>query len=238
MSEDAPTTNHGVRKLLLLRHGEVASHRGDPPVTKEGLDFAREVGRRLGVREGRLHVVCGDLLRTRQTAAAIVEGARSAAAEVAPPRVSFAMRNPDIYVAGERVDFVSSVDALAAQVDGLTREEAAAVPFFQGFFAAPDRIGWWLRQAHPPGDDAAAVARRVMNFAASHADRSNAMTTVAVTHSPVLRACAYELFGCDPGEPAWLTGLAAEVYPDHSVRMVLLPEAPQCAGQSPHLGLS
>jgi broad specificity phosphatase PhoE len=227
MSEDSSTSSHVAQRLmLLLRHGEIASHRGDVPVTEAGLVFAKEIGCRLGVREGRLRVVSGQTQRARQTAQAIADGARSAGAEVAGPRIAFAIRNPDIYVAGERVEFVSSAEDLAVQVDGLGQEKAAAVPFFQDFFAAPDRIGWWLRHPNPPGEDAATVAHRVMNFAASLADRPDAELTVAVTNSPVLRACALELLGEDPGEPAWIAGLAVEIRPDRSVRVTLLPEAP------------
>jgi broad specificity phosphatase PhoE len=105
-------------RLLLLRHGEVPSHRGDVAVTDRGLDRAE-------------------------------------------------------------------------QVPGMTLDETAAVPFFVEFFDHPDRIGWWLRLGDVPGDDAAAVARRIGHFAASLPDRTTQPTelTVGVTHSPVLRAC-------------------------------------------------
>ena len=49
---------------------------------------------------------------------------------------------------------------------------------------------------------------------------------MAVTHSPVLRACALEVTGGDIGEPRWLAGLEAEISADRSVRLQVLPEAP------------
>ncbi|HEX6673804.1 MAG TPA: histidine phosphatase family protein, partial [Actinomycetes bacterium] len=153
-------------RLLLLRHGEVPSHRGDVAVTDRGLDSAEQVGRRLATTTGRIRVLIGETLRTRQTGAAIARGASAAGAAVDEPRVAFALRNPDIYVAGERVDMVSSAAALAEQVPGMTLDEAAAVPFFVEFFDHPDRIGWWLRLGDVPGDDAEAVARRIGHFAA------------------------------------------------------------------------
>jgi broad specificity phosphatase PhoE len=206
-------------RLLLVRHGEVASHRGDVAVTDRGLDRAERVGRRLAGTAGRLRVLTGETLRARQTGAAIAAGARAAGAAVEEPRVAFALRNPDLYVAGERVDMVSSAAALAEQVPGMTVDEAAAVPFFAEFFDHPDRIGWWLRLADPPGDDAGAVARRIDHFAASLLDPTTrpAELTVGVTHSPVLRACALAQLGHDPGEPEWLTGLERSVSSDHSV---------------------
>jgi broad specificity phosphatase PhoE len=206
-------------RLVLLRHGEVPSHRGDVAVTDRGLDSAEQVGRRLAASAGRIRVLTGETLRARQTGAAIATGASAAGAAVDEPRVAFALRNPDIYVAGERVDMVSSVAALAEQVPGMTLDEAAAVPFFVGFFDHSDRIGWWLRLGDVPGDDAEAVARRIGHFAASLPDRTTqpAELTVAVTHSPVLRACALAYLGQDPGEPEWLTGLELSVSSDCSV---------------------
>jgi broad specificity phosphatase PhoE len=206
-------------RLLLVRHGEVTSHRGDVAVTDRGLDRAERVGRRLAASAGRLRVLTGETLRARQTGAAIATGARAAGAAVEEPRVAFALRNPDLYVAGERVDMVSSAAALAEQVPGMTVDEAAAVPFFAEFFDHPDRIGWWLRLADPPGDDAGAVARRIGHFAASLPDRTTqpAELTVGVTHSPVLRACALAQLGHDPGEPEWLSGLELYVSSDRSV---------------------
>jgi broad specificity phosphatase PhoE len=206
-------------RLLLLRHGEVASHRGDVAVTDRGLDDAEYVGQRLAAAAGRIRVLTGDTLRTRQTGAAIATGASAAGAAVDEPRVAFALRNPDLYVAGERVDMVSSPAALAEQVPGMTVDEAAAVPFFAAFFEQPDRIGWWLGLADVPGDDAEAVARRIGHFAASLPDRTTqpAELTVGVTHSPVLRACALAQLGHDPGEPEWLTGLELSVSSDRSV---------------------
>ena len=206
-------------RLLLLRHGEIASHRGDVAVSDRGLDSAENVGRRLTAIADRIRVLTGETLRTRQTGAAIATGASAAGAAVEEPRVAFALRNPDIYVAGERVDMVSSAAALAEQVPGMTVEEAAAVPFFAGFFDHPDRIGWWLRLGDVPGDDAEALARRIDHFAASLPDRTAqpAELTVGVTHSPVLRACALAHLGQDPGEPEWLTGLELSVSSDRSI---------------------
>ena len=178
------------QRLLLLRHGEVASHRGDVPITEAGTAFATEVGRRLGKQADHgLRVLTGSTLRTRQTAAAIAAGASESGAEVDGPHVAFALRNPDLYVAGERVDMVSSFEALADQVDWLDADTAAEVPFFRGFIESKDRIGWWVRHIEPPGDDAATIVRRIRDFAASLTDLGpHAPLTIGVTHSPILRA--------------------------------------------------
>lgn len=218
-------------RLLLLRHGEVVSHRGDVPVTERGLGAAERAGRALAETARRVRVLAGDTARARQTADAIAAGAGRGGAVVDGPQVAFALRNPDIYVAGHRVDMVSSPAALAEQVPGLTEREAAAVPFFATFFDHPDRVGWWLRHADVPGDDAATVATRLTRFAASLPDRAadQADLTVGVTHSPLLRACALAHLGHDPGEPEWVTGLELTVSPDRSVT-VRLARAPFRSG--------
>ena len=215
-----------VRKLYLLRHSIVASHRGDVPLTEPGRDIARAVGIRLGGWHTRLRLLYGSTLRARQTAETIAEGAATTDAAVTAPQEAFALRNPDIYVAGARVNLVSSFEAVAEQVSGMTAEEAAAVPFFQGFIGAAERVGWWLHEPNPPGENAAAVAKRIADFASSLADGSLDAVTVAVTHSPVLRACALAHLGIDPGEPEWVAGLLIEVDRARSVRMTPLPHAP------------
>ena len=217
------------QQLFLLRHGEVASHRGDVPVTAEGLETAVNVGRRFAAQAngGLIRVISGATRRTRDTAAAVAQGAREAGAQVQEDGVAFALRNPDLYLAGSRVDMVSSEAAFAAQVPGLSEADIARIDFYREWLQAPDRVGWWVRHQNPPGDDAAAVARRINVFAASLADRDdNTVFTVAVTHSPVLRAVAQEFLGEEPGEPQWLAGLDVEVAEDRTVRIKLLPEAP------------
>jgi broad specificity phosphatase PhoE len=216
------------QRLLLLRHSEVPGHRGDVAVTEAGLQLATDVGRRLGERaNGAIRVISGETRRTLETAAAVARGAREAGAEVLEEGVAFPLRNPDLYLGGVRVTMVSSEAAFAEQVRGFTEADVAKVTFFNEWLTVPDRVGWWVRHPDPPGDDAAAVAARITAWAASFADRHDAVEfTVAITHSPVLRAVAVDATGSDTGEPEWLAGLVAEIDADRSVRLTVLPEAP------------
>jgi broad specificity phosphatase PhoE len=204
-------------RLYLLRHGEVTSHRGDVPITAHAEDEAFEVGRGFGHRErGPIEVLSGDTRRAKETAEHLARGAMAAGGRVVGPGVAFALRNPDLYVAGSRVDMVSSPDALAAQVEGLAAEDVASLRFFPDFMAAPDRIGWWLAHESPPGEDARSVAARVRSFAASLVDPipDRPEVVVAVTHSPLLRAVGLDYLGRDIGEPPWVAGLVLTVASD------------------------
>jgi broad specificity phosphatase PhoE len=216
------------QRLYLLRHGEVTSHRGDVPVTAEGLQTATAVGHRLAaLADGPIRVVSGETRRTRDTAAAVARGAREAGADVLEDGVAFALRNPDLYLAGVRVDMVSSEAAFAVQVPGFEESDISRVAFFREWLGAPDRVGWWVAHKNPPGDDAVAVAARIRTFAASLADRQDGTAfTVGITHSPVLRAVARDVTGEDPGEPRWLAGLVADIAPDRTVGLRVLPDAP------------
>lgn len=214
-------TRPAVTRLLLLRHGQIASHRGDVPVTAEGLATAAGVGGALAAPGRRVRVLSGDTLRTRQTAQAIADGTRQAGGIVDGPAEAFALRNPDLYLAGARVDMVSTAAAFAEQVPGLSEEDVARAPFYAGFVAAPDRIGWWLRHPSPPGDDTPAVRKRIADFAVSLADYPEPVPdlTVGVTHSPIIRACALSACPRDPGEPPWVGGIEITVSHDGATRV-------------------
>ena len=202
-------------QLLLLRHGEVASHRGDVPVTQGGLVHAERTGKVIGgSTDASISVLFGGTRRTRETAEAIVLGI-SDPERVDGTRDSFALRNPDMYVAGTRVNMVSSAAALAQQVVGMTPDQVEANEWWTTFFNADDRVGWWLAQEDPPGETSRDLVRRIQRFARSCTDPGpqRGQFIVGVTHSPVLRAVLSAVTGQDPGEPTYLTGALIRVSP-------------------------
>jgi hypothetical protein len=154
-------------------------------------------------------------VRTRESAAEFFQGLREVAPEshVPEPRVSFALRNPDLYLAGHHVNMVSTAAAFCEQAPVVTEQQCLQLPFFAGFLNAPDRIGYWLTHASPPGDDTATVAARVAAFATSLSDVPGQVTktVVGLTHSPLLRAVALEFLDEDPGEPHYLHGYSIRV---------------------------
>lgn len=200
-------------RLLFLRHGEVASHRGDVPVTEGGLAHAERTGKAIGATtDGPISVLFGGTRRTRETAEAIIRGI-DAPDRVNGPTDAFALRNPDMYLAGARVNMVSAPEFLAEQVPGMSREQVEANEWWTAFMSAPDRIGWWLGQEAPPGESSRDVARRAERFARSMADPGphSGRLVVCVTHSPLLRSLIAAADGSDPGEPAYVTGLRVQV---------------------------
>jgi broad specificity phosphatase PhoE len=197
-----------------VRHGRIASHSGDVPLTDEGVAQARERGRLLAedLSPGEIvHFMHAPTLRTRQT----VEEIRASMAETLGSDADLlevseqqAIRNPDLYVAGQRIEMVSSAEALAEQlsVPPVDPETLSQHPFFREFWTSPDRIGYWVAHPDPPGEDTVAVARRQMTFAASLLGRpeNRPARYVLSTHSPVLRAILLSYTGEDPGEPGYL----------------------------------
>ncbi|MET0928436.1 MAG: histidine phosphatase family protein, partial [Aeromicrobium sp.] len=202
--------------VLLLRHGEVASHRGDVPVTADGLIHAELTGKAIGQQaDGPVTVLFGGTRRSRETAEAIVRGIGDGS-RVDGPFDSFALRNPDMYVGGTRVNMVSSPEALAAQVPGMTAEQAEANVWWTTFFASSDRIGWWLGQDEPPGETVGDLSARIFRFVRSLGDPGplQGRTIVCATHSPLLRAVLLHATGTDPGEPRYVTGAEVVVTDD------------------------
>ncbi len=137
-----------------------------------------------------------------------MDGSLEVEAELLPVREEWAIRNPDLYVAGQRVEMVSSLEALEEQLSS-PRVSSGVLerhPFFREFWASSDRIGYWVHLADPPGEDATAVARRQMAFAMSLADAAGESSEryVLSTHSPVLRGILRHYFGKEPGEPEYL----------------------------------
>ena len=188
-------------------------------MTEAGLEHAELSGKALGESvSGSISVLFGGTRRTRETALALIRGIGDES-RIDGPTDSFAMRNPDMYAAGTRVSMVSSTSALAEQVPGMTPGQVEANPWWMQFFAAPDRIGWWLDQQNPPGENVEQLVARILTFARSLADPGplQGRTVVAVTHSPLLRSVLLHGTGSDPGEPGYVTGADIRVSEDGSV---------------------
>lgn len=202
--------------LLVLRHAHVDGHRGDVPITEQGHEQARRAGAWIGSAGFEVDAVLyGGTRRTRETAEGILVGLGEGGPHMGEALDCFALRNPDLYLGGERVTAVSTAETFAEQTRNLTAADVLRVPFYREWLEHPERVGFWVAHESPPGDTAASVSRRILSFAESLADVPawRGKTVVAVSHSPVLRAVGLQLNGVDPGEPALVTGYRMLVRP-------------------------
>ena len=218
MSATGPRATGHSTAFHFYRHAEIPSHRGDLPATTAGLARAEAVGAALAAScpdGARIEFLHAPTIRTVQTAEALRRGLEGAlgqrsAVTLGAPRVEPAIRNPDLYVAGHRVEMVSSIDAVAAQLPAgaLTREELERHAFFARFVNSPDRVGMWVADDDPPGERADDVARRFLTWARSLLEDTAppyARRYVCVTHSGPLRAILRRyVLGHDPGEPDYV----------------------------------
>lgn len=205
--------------LAFMRHAKVPSHEGDMPITEDsGEDIEAAVGRLRVLSEGAsaFRFLATKTHRSRQTAEALRAALDPAAPEVLP---AWGLRNPDIHLAGSRVEMGSKAEFFASQCEyfDITPETVLQHPFYHGFLTAKDRIEYWLHHDSPPGEDAAAVAHRVLEFAESFraVEREGHLFVVCVTHSPVMRAILEQgLRIPDPGEPEWVEEIVLELLED------------------------
>lgn len=197
-----------------VRHGKVDSHRGDVPLSDDAQIDIEKTAARIVTQCGPDEVIAfyaTKTKRSRDTAIGLLDCIKQLlpSATCLELVAEHAIRNPDLYLAGHRVEMVSTAAALLAQIPQgiLTEQDVQAHEFFGQFLSAPDRIEYWLTHKDPPGENAAAVARRIVTFGRSLSDAhtSKISRIVAVSHSPVMRAVLTEFCSLDdPGEPEWV----------------------------------
>ena len=201
-------------ELLLLRHGQVPNHRSDVPLTDLGQAQAEAAGRWFaeeGIEIAAL--LSGETRRTRDTAVGFAAGYRTVGNDLPDPVVSFALRNPDFYLGGHRINMAEGAPALAGQSPSVTEDDVHEVPFYRDLMVAPDRVGFWLEHGNVPGDTARDVGFRIDRFARSLVDVPawRGGTVVAITHSPVLRAVRFHHWAEYSKEPPFLHGYRLQV---------------------------
>ena len=148
--------------LVFLRHAKVPSHEGDMPLTADSaadIEAASKRIRGLNSQGAKYLFLATRTHRSRQTAEALRAALDPSAAETVP---AWGLRNPDIYLAGSRVEMGSKAEFYASQCDFLNDgpETVLEQSFYKGFLTAPDRIEYWLHHKTPPGEDATMVAHR------------------------------------------------------------------------------
>jgi len=206
--------------VQFVRHGRVPHHRGDVSVTELGLQEAEEAARRIVASlspEEDVILLHTATLRSRETAYVLDRIMRAhpdahPGVTFHPPREEPAIRNPDLYIGGLRVEMVSTAEAMAEQTQSirLGPDVVGSLPFYADFFHHHDRVGYWVQHPDPPGENADAVARRMMAFAVSlnELGRTRPTRYVCVTHSPLLRAFLVRyVLDQDQGEPEFMESI-------------------------------
>lgn len=211
-----------VVRLLLLRHGRVAHHRGDVPLTDLGVAQSEAAGRWFATERIEIAgLFSGETNRTRDTADRFAHAYRETGTELSlpDPVVSFALRNPDLYLGGHRINMGEGAEFLASQSPNVNPENVEENVFYQGLMTAKDRVGFWLEHGNVPGDSAHDVGRRIDVFARSLVDVSGfrGQTVVVMTHSPVLRAIRLHHTGTYSKEPPFLHGYSLTLTADGSL---------------------
>lgn len=203
--------------VWLIRHAKVVSHQGDQPLTDDSLEPVETTARQIEAAMAPGQTISFHSTRTmrsQDTATALRARIAPDAPDLGP---TWGLRNPDIYLHGQRVEMVSTANAYEAQLTQLatdfTAADVLAHPFYKGFLTAPDRIEYWLTHATPPGEASADVAARVAHFVQSlPRPGTGHHHAVCVTHSPVMRAVLVALLGLsDPGEPEWVEAITLDV---------------------------
>lgn len=211
-------------KIYLFRHGKVDGHSGDVPLSDDAQGDIERAGAAVAAQTPTGETVLLLATKTKRSHDTAVRLGQVISANKPDLNVNavhdeHAVRNPDLYLAGHRVEMVSNGDAMARQLPAgtMTGKEIEELAFFGDFFRAPDRIRYWLVHENPPGENAHAVARRLLSYCRSCADAvpETNLSIVAVSHSPVLRAILVAYMGLsDPGEPGWVEPITVTLGPD------------------------
>ena len=210
-------------RFLMLRHGRVAHHRGDVPLTDMGTAQADAAGAYFaseGVDIAGL--LTGETLRTRDTADTFAAAYRRECDMPLPdPVVSFGLRNPDLYLGGHRINLGEGAEFLASQAPGVDPAAVDASVFYGGLMQAQDRVGHWLEHGNVPGESAHDVGRRIDVLARSLVDVEawRGKTVVAISHSPVLRAVRFNHWGEYSKEPPFLHGYSLTVQESGAIEL-------------------
>ena len=202
-------------RFLMLRHGRVAHHRGDVPLTDMGAAQAEAAGEWFG-NEGIeiAGLLSGETLRTTDTAVKFAAAYRRVCdLELPDPVVSFGLRNPDLYLGGHRINLGEGVEFLASQAFGVESWSVEGSAFYGELMNAKDRVGHWLKHGNVPGENAHDVGRRVDVLVRSLVDVEAwwGKTVVGISHSPVMRAVRLRHRGGYSKEPPFLHGYSLTV---------------------------
>ena len=208
----------------LVRHSEVEHHRADVGLTPRGRALAQAAGTALYDRlaDGDLvYVQHAPVTRVQETAdllySAMASALRMAGREsrihLYPPQPDPGLRNVRFIVEpGQEPQEPTLAFARINSPGYLESLLPARATFFRGFWASPDRLGFWLtHDSAGAAETTDEVWARLRNWLQSKfADHAGAGSSssgagcvhwIGVTHSGGMRVVLRRALGFDPGEP-------------------------------------
>lgn len=203
--------------VYLVRHGRIPDYRTDQPLTAQGRREASAAGRAISddiSGSERVRVFSGPSRRTRETAALLRDGLRSALAEkemhidVSPVvDVEDWLQNFQFYLDSLSYDPIEPLMdvSLWRSQEHPSRHYKACVAFHTAFWRSADPMGFWLTHPSEAAESPQSVAERTYAGVAHHLKESaraaEVKCDICVTHSANLRAFLQRVFGRAPSEP-------------------------------------
>lgn len=205
--------------IHLVRHGRIPNYDTDQSLTPEGREEALRVGRGLAalIQPGETIRFCSSpARRARETAALLCQSipttlaeTRTAATLVTPIAVDDRLQNNQFYLNGSSYDpMIPLLDIARWRVQSTPSPENEAFLAYQTeFWSAPDPVTYWLTHPSPLAESPAAVVERLQaclkERLAGQRDNNSLRREICVTHSANIRAFLRQVFGRDPGPPAF-----------------------------------
>jgi broad specificity phosphatase PhoE len=205
--------------IHLVRHGRIPNYDSDQSLTAEGREEALAVGRELAalVRPGEtIRFFSSPARRARETAALLRNSLGEALTEmkltatlIPVIEVDDRLQNNQFYINGTSYDLtVPLLDIVRWRLhENPTPQNEVRVIYLTEFWHAPDPVTYWLTHPHDTIESPEAVSKRVRACLSEHlaetGEGSSLRRDICVTHSANLRAFLQQVFGHDPGPPAF-----------------------------------
>lgn len=205
--------------IHVVRHGRILNYDADQSLTAQGREEALAVGRGLAalIKPGETVRFCSSpVRRARETAALLCQSVAAALAEtrtdtsvITPIAVDDRLQNNQFYLNGSSYDpMLPLLDVARWRVQTTPSPENQAFLTYQTeFWTAPDPVTYWLTHPSPLAESPEAVVERLQaclkERLAGQGDNHSPGREICVTHSANIRAFLRQVFGGDPGPPAF-----------------------------------
>ncbi|NJN98351.1 MAG: histidine phosphatase family protein [Anaerolineales bacterium] len=201
--------------IHVVRHGRIPNYDADQSLTAQGREESLAVGRGLAalIKPGETVRFCSSpVRRARETAALLCQSVAAALAEtrtdatlITPIAVDDRLQNNQFYLNGSGYDpMLPLLDVARWRVQTTPSPENQAFLTYQTeFWTAPDPVTYWLTHPSPLAESTEAVVERLQACLKERLAGQGLGREICVTHSANIRAFLRQVFGHDPGPPAF-----------------------------------